>query len=278
MFFTACENPIMERWWEESGVPISETGESDYIMVMKMIPQTTFEVLIEHEIVYMTIIESLPPEIIIEYLLIFEVIPMNLPELVVEIIEVVREMTPEELYIYITENITEEIIRLIIEHLTEEQIREIIKEQPPSVVLQTISIMAIEYVIFAGDSYEFNGNSPNPGGTNLTAAERRANDTTMAAMVNALADNPDYLMILHGHANSTTDDPLIIAELMVLSENRALAVENILRNRFREISATDLEKERVSTSGYGGEKNLSGANSAYAPLNRRVEMILIRVN
>ena len=251
-FLVSCENPIMERWWVESG-PEAESPEPEYIPIMKMIPQITYEIIIQHEMVYNTIIETiieqLPPEVITRYLT---------DE---EIIELIKQLPPEEL----------------LEYLTSEQIRYIIMQQPPSMILQHVTIIGIEYIIFSGDSEEFNGNSPSPSGTNLTAQEKNTNSATVTAMARSLAGNSDYLMILHGHANPIGNTDSEKAELERISLNRAISVEAELKSRFITLSGRALEEDRVSTSGYGGEKNLMLSGSVHAGLNRRVEMILIRL-
>jgi len=145
------------------------------------------------------------------------------------------------------------------------------------VILQHVAIIGIEYIIFSGDSETYNGNSPYPSGTSLTAQEKNTNNATVAAMARSLADNSEYLMILHGHANPIDNTPAEKAELERISLNRARAVEAELKARFNALSGRSLEEGRVSTSGYGGEKNLTLSGSLNTGLNRRVEMILIRL-
>jgi hypothetical protein len=301
----------MKKWWEEPKEP-----EVEYVPITKMVPQVTYETIIEHEFIYETVFVQLPPELIhdtiIEYQTIYETIIEYVPEYVFEVIKEIEYVTIYETIIekitgspsdddiieYIREHPTEviniikkdpnwkvilkEIIREIpsdeiMTYLTDEQIKYIIQQQPPQVILQTITIIDIEYIIFSGDASAYNGNSPS-GGTNLTAQEKNTNETTLAAMAKALVDHPDYLMILHGHANPVTSSPTEIAELMSISTARANAVDVVLKAKFLglggDIAGWDT---RVSANGYGGEKNLSVTNSTYAGLNRRVEMILVRV-
>jgi outer membrane protein OmpA-like peptidoglycan-associated protein len=97
-------------------------------------------------------------------------------------------------------------------------------------------------------------------------------------MSKALVDHSDYLMILHGHANPVTYSQTELAELMSISTARANAVNVELKTKFSQLSGDVSNWDtRVSANGYGGEKNLSVTNSTYAGLNRRVEMILVRV-
>jgi outer membrane protein OmpA-like peptidoglycan-associated protein len=316
VFFAACENPIMKKWWEE---PEPKEPEVEYIPIVKMVPQVTYETIIEHEFIYQTIIEKVPEyiyETIVQENTIYETVMEKVPEYVYEVIreteyvtiyETIYErvetivVTPparEDVIQYIKDNVAEvveiikeqtnwkEILKEIIkeippgeitQYLTDEQVKYIIQQQPPQVILQTITIINIEYIIFSGDASVYNGNSPT-GGTSLTTQERSANDTTIAAMAKALVDHSDYLMILHGHANPVTSSPTEIAELMSISTDRANTVDTVLKTKFGQLGGDTLGWDtRVSASGYGGEKNLSVTNSTYAGLNRRVEMILVRV-
>jgi hypothetical protein len=306
----------MKKWWEEP-----ETPEVEYVPITKMVPQVSYETIIEHEFIYETVFVKLPAEVIhdtiIEYQTIYETIIEYVPEYVYKTIyetkyetiyqtihdevEKIILLPPsrEDIIEYIKENPTEviniikedpnwkEILKEIIKeippdeiitYLTDEQIRYIIQQQPPQVILQTIEIIDIEYIIFSGDASAYNGNSPSTGGTSLTTQEKTTNNTTLAAMAKALVDHPDYLMILHGHANPTTTDSNEINVLKKLSLDRANAVNAELKIKFSELGGnTSGWDTRVSANGYGGEKNLSVTNSTYAGLNRRVEMILVRV-
>jgi hypothetical protein len=311
----------MEKWWEEA-----ETPEVEYVPITKMVPQVTYETIIEHEFIYETVFVELPAEVIHDTIIesvteyqpvyIYETIIEKVPEYVYEVIKETEYVTIYEIIIeevekivllppskediieYIKENPTEvitiikenpnwkEILKEIIKeipsdeiitYLTDDQIKYIIQQQPPQVILQTITIIDIEYIIFSGDASAYNGNSPS-GGTNLTAQEKNTNETTLAAMAKALVDHPDYLMILHGHANPVTSSPTEIAELMSISTARANTVDAVLKAKFVQLGGGIAGWDtRVSASGYGGEKNLSVTNSTYAGLNRRVEMILVRV-
>jgi hypothetical protein len=304
----------MKKWWEEP-----ETPEVEYVPIVKMVPQVTYETIIEHEFIYKTVIENVPEyiyETIIQDNTIYETVIEKIPEYVYEVIKeteyvtiyetiyervetiVVTPPTKEDVIQYIKDNVTEviqiikddpdyiEILKEIIhsippeeitKYLTDEQIKYIISQQPPQVILQTIEIIDIEYIIFSGDAFVYNGNSPS-GGTSLTAQEKNTNETIIAAMAKALVDHSDYLMILHGHANPTTTDPNEINVLKKLSLDRANAVDAVLKTKFSGLGGnTSGWDNRVSANGYGGEKNLSVTNSTYAGLNRRVEMILVRV-
>ncbi|MDR0472936.1 MAG: hypothetical protein LBH43_04635, partial [Treponema sp.] len=56
-----CENQIMKKWWEEPKEP-----EVEYVPITKMVPQVTYETIIEHEFIYETVFVHLPPEVIYE--------------------------------------------------------------------------------------------------------------------------------------------------------------------------------------------------------------------
>ncbi|MDR2716587.1 MAG: OmpA family protein [Treponema sp.] len=307
--FINCENPIMKKWWEEP--------ESEYVLIAKMIPQVTYETVIEHEFVYKEIFVNLPPEVIhdtiIQEVPIYVTIIEKVPEYVYETIKETEYVTvyievekivpgtptKEDIIQYIKEHPTEiiniikkdpkgkeiliEIIKdippdEIMSYLTDEQIKYIIKLQPPQVILQTIEIIDIEYIIFAGSADKYNGPHGAGASTDLTTQEKNSNDTSVSDIAKALKNNSDYLIMLHGHANPTSFTEGEIGDLMILSLNRAKAVEAELRTKFKNLnSGVDIDNSRVSVSGYGGGKNLFGSNSTYAGLNRRVEMILIRV-
>jgi len=181
------------------------------------------------------------------------------------------------------DEIIKEIIKLInpdeiMNYLTEEQIKYILEQQPPEVILQTITIIDIEYIIFAGNADQYNGSPGTGGNTSLTDQEKKSNNDSVSDIAKALKEHPDYLIMLHGHANPTTFSDAEIGDLEKLSVDRAKAVEAKLREQYKAINGgTDIDDTRISVSGYGGQKVLFGNNSAYTPLNRRVEMILIWV-
>jgi hypothetical protein len=283
----------MEKWWEEP----ESMPEVEYVPLYKMVPLVTYETIIEHEFIYETVFVHLPPEVIyetiIEYQTIYETFIEYVPEYIYQNITVHVPVSPtkEDIIAYIKENpgdpVIKEIIKEIITkippeeiitYLTDEQIKFIINKQPPQIILQTITIIDIEYIIFSGDASEYNGNSPKTGGTNLSPQEKNTNDTIISAMAKALVDNPDYLMILHGHANPTTTSQDEIDVLKKLSEDRAKSVGTVLKTKFSQYGGNTADLDaRVSANGYGGDKNLAVSNSTYSGLNRRVEMILVRV-
>ena len=189
---------------------------------------------------------------------------------------------PEYIYVGLLKNIpvSQTIYETIIETVVEW------KDLPPSEVLQSIEIIGIEYIIFSGDQALYNANSPTAGGTSLQPEEKAYNDSTIAAVAKALVDNSDYMIMLHGHANPTTFTEGEIGDLMTLSLNRAKSVETKLNEVIIATSPigggsspypSGLPAEKITVSGYGGEKTLFGNNTLYTALNRRVEMILFRI-
>jgi len=320
--FMACENPIMKTWWEEPQ-PGSKEPEVEYVPIMKMIPQVSYETIIQHDVIYQPVFVQLPPEIIhdtiIETQTIYETVIKEVPvyvyqtitetkyetvyqtveKIVHDTVTVTAPPTEEDIINFIKDHTTEvidiikkqdnwkeilkEIIKdippdEIINYLTDDQVKYIINLQPPQIILQTIQIIDIEYIIFAGNADQYNGPHGAGAATDLSAQEKSSNDASVSDMARALMDHPDYLIMLHGHANPTNFTDGEIGELKKLSEDRAKSVEAELRTQFKTINGgIDIDDTRVSVSGYGGEKNLFGSNSVYAGLNRRVEMILVRV-
>ena len=311
--FTTCnwENPVIKKWWTEEE---EQPPELYYIAILKNIG--TYDTIIEERIVYEQIIiksdpeiiyVTLPPEVITEIVYEEHTTYVDV-EHYVEVEKIVTITMPpdKETFIeWLTEEATpadkEEIIKILIKdiepeelikYLTDEQIKYIISQQPPQFVLQSIEIIGIEYIIFSGDSRVYNGNSPTVGGTSLIDKEKEYNDSTVASVALALANNPDYFIMLHGHANPTTFTDGETVELMQLSMDRANAVKVILNNVVKETEATEtnngavvgvktypggIPEEIITVSGYCGQKNLFGNNTMYTALNRRVEMILFRI-
>jgi len=292
--FPTCdiENPIMEKWWEEEKTEPKDE-EPEYIALIKNVGY--YDTAIKEKIVYKTIFEQLPPEIITEY--VYEQLP---PEIIYQVIteiqtvyETVIEYVPsppteEDIIKWLEDPANKdkviEIIKKIppeeiVKYLTDEQIQYIVSQQPPQMILQSIKIIGIEYVIFAGDSSTYNGPPGPSANTSLTDEEKKFNDTTVQAMAKLMVDKSTYIAMLHGHANPVTFTDGEKGDLIKLSTDRANAVRQVLLTEYNKLTPPDKPTfdERVSTSGYGGEKVLFGNNTQYTALNRRVEMILFEI-
>jgi len=276
-------------------------------------PEIVYETVYVDKPVYEIVYEQLPPEVIYETIEVIKEVPEYITvyqdvikyiqtppdkdtiiqwlkdpaneDDVKEIIKIIKDMIPEEV---VKEIIKEIDPKDIMEYLTDEQIKYIVEKQPPSMILQSIRIIGIEYVIFAGSSDKVNG-SPAPGAnTPLTAQEIAYNTSTIKEMAQLLKDNPTYILMLHGHANPVTFTDTEKDELTALSNDRAKDVKRVLmaeynglkgENPINYTNPTDNPdlNGRVSCSGYGGEKTLFANNNNYTPLNRRVEMILFEI-
>ena len=270
-------------------------------------PEKIIEIVYVDKPVYEIVYEQLPPEIIYEvitetvtetkyetvYETIIEYVDVPTPPTKETIIDWLKDPTNEddakeiirEIKDLIPVDVIKEIIKEIppkdiIEYLTDEQIQYIVKQQPPQKILQSIKIIGIEYVIFAGDSSVVNGPHGSSANTSLTDQEIAYNTSTIKEMAKLLRDNPNYIAMLHGHANPTQFTDGETLELETLSTNRANDVKRVLMDEYNKLPV-NLDNppfnDRVSTSGYGGEKVLFGNNTSYTALNRRVEMILFEI-
>jgi len=297
-----CENPIMEKWWEEK----VKKEEPEYIPltknVLEVIYQTIYDTIIEKEIEYQTIVVQLPPEVVYETVYvdkpIYEYIYVQLPpeviyqtvkEIVIQYIDVPTPPTETDIIKWLKEPANEdkvkEIIKQIppekiIEYLNEDQIKTIVESQPPQMIFQCINPIDIEFIIFAGDSSTVNGPPGSGANTSLTPQETAYNTSTIKEMAKLLRDNPTYIILLHGHANpvlGTIDEKIQLASL---SMNRANDVKRVLQDEYNSLPTNPLNPDfnkRISCSGYGGEKTLFASNTSYSALNRRVEMILFEI-
>ena len=194
----------------------------------------------------------------------------------------------------------------IIRDIPFETIIEVIKENPGT-NLQDLKIIAIEYIIFSGDQHKYNEIAKRPAITDLTTEEKNTNNKTIDAMAQSMKANPNYLIMLHGHANPANGTMEEYLELKDISEARAYEVAKKLRTRFIEIGGNvasppwggpvsyDIEtwqnnsvwesatwgpvgdRRMYKPTGYEGKNTLFPANSTYAGLNRRVEMILFEI-
>lgn len=176
---------------------------------------------------------------------------------------IIKQLPPEIRYIFI------EIIKTVVTQL------------PPEKVLQNIEIIEIEYIIFAGNQTEYNKREPEPPATTwLTDAQFNTNNAYIASMTNTLHLNPDFLVIIHGHANPTLlpgqpgfeED---LADCIRIAQARAdsVAREFVRRGIVWDPDNSDLN--RIKTNGFGGNRTIS--DPSHPELNRRVEVIIVNI-
>ena len=224
-------------------------------VVIEDVPQYIKET--EYEEVYKYIYET-------EYQTIYETITRDpTPE---EIQEFIKQLLPETIFQYLTND--------QIEYIKSQIPPEIyIQQLPPQILLQSISIVDIEYIIFSGDATAYNVNSPTSGGTSLTTQEKATNDDIVNVMAQMLQDK-SYMLILHGHANPVTGTAAEAVQLTQISLDRANAVSG----KIKSINTDPSLDDRITTKGYGGVRNVSTTGSSpTSSLNRRVEAILFTI-
>jgi ribosomal protein S13 len=252
------------------------TDEEIQECIKQLPPEYIFQYLTDTQIEYIksqippqVIIQQLPPEVLIQtetvYETIYETIMREPTE--DEIKKIIQQLPPEFIINYLTD---EQIS--VIKELIPPQV--IIQQLPPQIWLQSISIVDIEYIIFSGDATVYNANSPTSGGTNLTTQEKASNDDILRVMADAL-HNKNYMLILHGHANPVTGSAEEAVQLTQISLDRANSVKSRIELLYTDGEPLD---NRITTKGYGGERNVSvSGSSVYSSLNRRVEAILITI-
>ena len=189
-----------------------------------------------------------------------------------------EEEQEEEEYVSIIKRVKEVVYQTVIEtKYIYEQLPPEILLAPPEVLLQHINIIDIQYILFAGDSKTYDEQtSPTPGGTNLTTEEMTSNHKVFSNMKIDFDSDPEVMLILHGHANPVTGTVQEAIELTEISTARAKSVLDALEDSYLTVP-TDFDK-RVTTKGYGGDRNLSTSGSTTSStINRRVEIILFKL-
>jgi len=206
VWFTACENPIIETWWQEKSQ--EPEPEPDYHTVIKQLPPEIQYIFIE---VIHTVVTTLPPD--------------------------------------------------------------------TDLILQNLTVIEIEYIIFAGNSVEYNGPPGPGGGTVLTTAQMNTNNAYLSSMRQTLTNNPNYIVVIHGHANPVLPGPgepghdpdAFAAELVDckrIAQERADAVAE-------QFTLNGVDAARIKTNGFGGTRTI--ADPSHPELNRRVEVIIISI-
>jgi hypothetical protein len=244
-----CSNPIMSKWWVEE--------EPEYVAIIKTLPpEVLYKTIVETDYIYEKIYEQLP----------IEIITQNVTDQ--DILNYIKDLPPETIF----QNLTEAQKQYIKEKIPPEVI---IQQLPPQILLQSISIVDIEYIIFSGDAIAYNVNSPTPGGTNLTTQEKATNDDIVKVMAEMLK-NKDYMLILHGHANPVTGTAAEAVQLTQISQARADSVGDKLKSVYNGGEPLD---NRITMKGYGGTRNVTTTgSSSTSSLNRRVEAILFIID
>jgi len=168
------------------------------------------------------------------------------------------------------------------------------KPMPPEILMQHIEIINIEFIIFSGDQTKYNWRSASATGTNVTFQEQLSNNEIVNGLVEQLKENPEYFLILHGHANPVYFSQAELLELNQISTGRADSVRDavalVYNNGVLSSPSTPPPSQtilpmtpnhdlsgRITTKGYGGGRNVAGPSSTYAGLNRRVEAILFTI-
>jgi len=176
---------------------------------------------------------------------------------------IIKQLPPEIQYIFI------EVIHTVVSTL------------PPDreVVLQNLTVIEIEYIIFAGNSVVYNGPPGVGGGTALTTAQVNTNNAYITSMTQTLTNNPDLFVVIHGHANPVLPGPgepghdpdAFAAEL---EDCRRIAQEraDAVASRF---TLSGINVDRIKTNGFGGTRTIG--DPSHPELNRRVEVIIISV-
>ncbi|MCL2179793.1 MAG: hypothetical protein FWB83_01570 [Treponema sp.] len=243
--FLTCDfvNPIIEKWWVDE----EDEEEPDYIYapIIKSVPHIVYETIIENKYIYEIVIKEVE-----------KIIPGEIETIYVD------------------------------------------RPLPPEILLQYISIVNIDYVIFAGNSDVYNG-QPVGGATPIQNEERNRNFNIISNLALDFQDEEkdDYMVIFHGHANPTAKPgtpayAAEIEELQKLSEGRAIATMNAFVDLYNDSDAIGPDdpvnpnpprscpelQGRMTIRGYGGGRNVSGPNSSYASLNRRVEVIVFTID
>ena len=162
----------------------------------------------------------------------------------------------------------------------------------------------IDFVVFAGDQTEYNNPNHGPNASsNLDIQETNHNNAVLIAMATLLKDNPDYRVLLQGHANPTTGLPDEIEELNRISYTRAKNTADALVRAYAIVRAHAITKDpkfnpnlitsivspdplfeylaeaqkdlnrRMTYEGYGGHMAYTRvAGDPYPALNRRVNI------
>jgi len=139
---------------------------------------------------------------------------------------------------------------------------EVIRSMPPNEIIKVIRITAIEFILFGPDIGRYN--------VGIDRDAQQLNELVLNYTAETLIKNPDFRVRLEGHANPYTVNVSEAEDLMALSNMRANAIADLLRER-------GVSDEQIVIVGFGGTR---AATSEWdiRNRNRRVELMIIQVD
>ena len=127
-------------------------------------------------------------------------------------------------------------------------------------IIKRISIAGVDSIMFGPNTEQYN--------VDIDQEVQARNETALNSIAKTLKDNPGFRVRIEGHANPVTNDSAEASRLITLSIMRADTVAERLK-------AKGVTEEQMVITGFGGAKVIS--NDTWN-INRRVELIVIRVN
>jgi len=137
---------------------------------------------------------------------------------------------------------------------------EVIRNIPPSEIVKTVKISAIEFVLFGPDTGRYN--------TGIDRDAQQLNELVLNYTAQVLKENPDYRVRIEGHANPFTVNVSEADDLMALSSLRA----NVVAEQLKERGVSD---EQMVVIAFGGTRNAT-SEWDIRNRNRRVELMIIQ--
>lgn len=127
-------------------------------------------------------------------------------------------------------------------------------------VIKRILIAGVDSIMFGPDTGQYNAD--------IDQNVQDRNETILNSVAKTLKENPNFRVRIEGHANPVTNSPAETDKLIALSKIRADAIAGMLK-------AKGVKDEQLFVIGLGGAKIIS---YDIRNMNRRVELIVIRVN
>jgi hypothetical protein len=127
-------------------------------------------------------------------------------------------------------------------------------------IIKRISIAGVDSIMFGPNTEKYNAD--------IEQDVQARNETALNNIAKTLKDNPGFQVRIEGHANPVTNDSAEARRLITLSVSRAASVAERLK-------AKGVTEDQMVITGFGGTKVIS--NDTWN-INRRVELIVIRVN